>query len=112
MRIYSIGAVALLALGALSSGATAEPMAREPGQACSTAFQSNKARIEDLASRGNAGAIRSLLAAQGCPGASVNIVKSPMARAQLAKMTCTVKLIPPSIICTFGMAALPHAESN
>jgi hypothetical protein len=90
------------------AGAFAETKPADQGKACSAVFDKNKATIESMAGARNIAGIRSIFSAQGCPGAEVSLANQPqsLAKAQ-SKMRCTFTLIPPAVICTFGIAAVP-----
>ena len=81
-------------------------------QMCQAAFDQSKAMIESMAQAGNTAGIQGLLARAGCRAVAVNVEKQPASNEKsLSKISCSFKLIPPTITCTFGMASLPVRQN-
>ncbi len=108
-KMILVGAVVVSAFTGFSSGALADTKSADQGKACQAVFDKNRTTIESMAGAKNTAGIQGIFSANGCPGALVNLANAPvsLAKQQQAKVKCTFKLIPPTITCTFGVAAIP-----
>lgn len=92
-KLTLTGLMAAVSIAGFASGGFAKEQTAEHNRMCESVFAKNQADIEKMVGAGNIAGVQSIFVRANCP---------EFGGRALTNIKCTVTILPPAIICTFG----------